>query len=93
MSAPDPEGISLIGKVAGTLVGLGTVMVSPVLYVHKRLDRKADKSAVAAQFEAVQVELENQRHDVAKIFDQMRENEQRAQDRHEKVMEAVYSRK
>ena len=89
MSAPDPETFSWATRL---LAPLG-VVTAPVIWIHKRLDRKADKIDVAEKFQEVSEELQTQRGHIAKLFDQLRENEQRAQDRHEKVMEAVYRQK
>lgn len=62
-------------------------------YMDGRFDKKADKSEVSSEFKEVRDELGRQRDVQAKIFDHLRENEQRAQDRHEKLIEAVYSKK
>lgn len=88
MSAPDPESLSWIGKIAAGFAAVS----SPVIYFHRRLEKKADKIEVAASFKEVKDELDLQRGYIAKMFDQVRENEQRAQDRHDDLMKAVYSR-
>ena len=86
MSTPDPEGMSLLAKVAAA----GAVVLAPVIgawkYFDWRLDKKADKDMVIAAFEKVDAEMTIQRGNIGKLFDQNRENEQRAQDRHERLM-------
>ena len=62
-------------------------------YIDSRLEKKADKQAVNNQFQRVENELTMQRGHIAKVFDQMRENEQRAQDRHERIMEHLTDRR
>lgn len=54
-------------------------------YLIGRIDKKADKEVVAE----IKQELVHQRTTVAKVFDQIRENEQRAQDRYERLMERL----
>ena len=88
MSVPDPDSFSWIAK-----IGAGfAVLIAPVVWVGRQLNMKADKHEVSETFKKMNDELVLQRGYVAKLFDQVRENEQRAQDRHEKVMQAVYSR-
>ena len=88
MSVPDPDSLGWLAKIGTGLA----VIVSPVIWVHKQLGSKANKKDVEETFKKVNDELVIQRGYVAKLFDQVRENEQRAQDRHEKVIQAVYSR-
>lgn len=93
MSAPDPEGMSLLAKI----LAAGVAIVAPVwgarTWLDKRFEKKADKHHVATQFQAVSNELAYQRGTQAKIFDQIRENEQRAQDRYERLMERLTGEK
>jgi len=84
MSA-DPESIGLIAKISGVIAAAA----APIVWVHKQLDKKADKVDLAAHIKAVQDEFGLHRNYFAKVFDQMRENEQRAQDRHERIMERM----
>ena len=58
-------------------------------YMIGRLDKKADKAQVGEDFAEVREEMKTQRATLAKVFDQVRENEQRAQDRHERLMERL----
>ena len=89
MSAPDPDSFSLLEK----LIAAGSAIILPVLgvkaHLDKRFDKKADKTAVSGEFQEVREELAFQRDTQSKIFDQIRENEQRAQDRHERLLEKL----
>lgn len=62
-------------------------------YIDARLAKKADKHTVANEFHKVEAEQAVHRGYFTKVFDQMRENEQRAQDRHERLMERLTERK
>ena len=90
--APDPESMSLLAKV----LAAATAVIVPIwgvrTWLEKRFDKKADKHWVANQFQSVADELAHQRETQAKLFDQVRENEQRAQDRHERLLDAVHSK-
>ena len=89
MSAPDPEGMSLLAKV----IAAGSAIVAPIWALHKwldsRFDKKADKDVMKSAIGKLDGELETHRGYFAKVFDQMRDNEQRAQDRHERLMERL----
>lgn len=85
MSAPDPEGFGLLAKV----IAAGTALAAPVGWLYTKLDKKADKHTVNTQFQTVTNELGTLRSTQAKIFDQMREAEQRAVDRHERLMDRL----
>ena len=61
-------------------------------YIEAKISRKADKSDVEAMRKGFQDEFTTHRGYFAKVFDQMRENEQRAQDRHERLMERLQDR-
>lgn len=58
-------------------------------YMDARFDKKADKHAVNNQVQEVKAEQAVLRGHIGKVFDQIRENEQRAQDRHERLMEKI----
>ena len=58
-------------------------------YIEAKINGKADKVEVASDLADLKEELSVQRTNVAKIFDQIRDNEQRAQDRHERLMEKL----
>ena len=85
MSTPDPEGMSLLAKV----IAAGSAIVAPIWALHKWLDGRFDKKADKEAISAIDDELETHRGYFAKVFDQMRDNEQRAQDRHERLMERL----
>lgn len=89
MAAPDPEGFGLLSKVLAAATAVGVPILGAYKWLDTRLDKKADKHAVNNQFQAVTNELSVQRGHIAKVFDQIRENEQRAQDRHERLMEKI----
>lgn len=85
MSAPDPEGMTLLAKV----LGAGAAVAVPIWGFLKLWDKKADKHAVANQLQEVKGELAVQRSSIGKLFDVIRENDQRAQDRHERLLERI----
>lgn len=89
MAAPDPEGFSLLSKV----IAAATAIVVPAGVVYRiaasALGKKADKSEVDKQFSSLNAEMTTQRGNIGKLFDQIRQNEQRAQDRHERLMEKI----
>ena len=85
MATPDPNSLSFFGAIGAGLA----VIVSPVLWIHRKLGEKADKHTVNNQFQEVKNELALQRQTQAKLFDQIRDSDQRAQDRHERLMEHV----
>ena len=88
MAAPDPESFGLLGKVIGAFA----VVAAPVGWLWTKLDKKADKHAVANSFQKVENEMAVHRGYFKDVFNQMRENEQRAQDRHERLMERINER-
>jgi hypothetical protein len=67
MATPDPESFSLLAKV----ITAGGVVATPIVWLWTKLDKKADKHAVATQLQTVTTELAVQRGHIAKIFDQM----------------------
>ena len=89
MSAPDPDSVSLATKVIASLAAVVAPVWGARTWLDRRFEKKADKAATVEQFKAVSDNLELHRGYFAKVFDQMRENEQRAQDRHERVMERL----
>ena len=93
MSAPDPDSLSLLEKLIGAAAAVALPVMGARTWLEKRFDRKADKSTVSSEFQEVRDEMTVQRGHIAKVFDQIRENEQRAQDRHERLLEAVHSKK
>ena len=79
--------------VSGAVLSAAGTVAGAWKYIDSRLEKKADKQAVNNQFQRVENELTMQRGHIAKVFDQMRENEQRAQDRHERIMERLTERR
>lgn len=71
--------------VAGGIVASVSAAWGGLKYFDSRLDKKADKEALMQLEEDVTIVRSTQ----AKIFDQIRENEQRAQDRYERLMEKL----
>lgn len=75
------------------LVGVLTAGASTMFGYHKyiasRIDKKADKDTVNRDFNEVRDELQLQRQNVSKLFDQIRNSDQRAQDRHERLMDRM----
>jgi len=69
----------------GTLIGGFAAMFGYHKYLDSKFATKADKEDVAN----LEHEVTRVRDMQAKLFDQMRENEQRAQDRYERLMERL----
>ena len=88
MSAPDPEGFSILSKV----LAAGAVLAGPVYGFIKLYNAKADKQEVKDAFEKVDAELTILRGTQAKIFDKISDNEKAARDRHDEMMKAVYQK-
>lgn len=82
MSAPDPEGMSLLTKA----LAAGTPIVGAVWAFFKLWDKKADKHTVNNQLQEVKNEQGLQRTNIGKIFDQMRDMEKVAEERHRELM-------
>jgi hypothetical protein len=70
---------------AAALSGLG-LLFGYQKWINARLDKKADKHYVNNELQRMNNEIGVQRGHIGKIFDQMRENEQRAEDRHRELM-------
>lgn len=89
MASPDPEGFSLLAKVLGALAAIAVPLGGAWKWLDGRFDKKVDKHSYRNDLARVETEQTLHRTYFSKIFDQMRENEQRAQDRHERLMERV----
>lgn len=85
MSTPDPEGMTLLAKFFGALA----LVVGPIWGFLKLWDKKADKHAVNNHLQEVKNELALHRGYFKDVFEVIRENEQRAQDRHERLIERL----
>jgi hypothetical protein len=79
--------------VAGSVLGAIGGLFGYHKYIEARIDKKADKHVVNNQLQEIKNEQAVQRGHIGKVFDQMRENEQRAQDRHERLMEKIAERR
>lgn len=86
MAAPDPEGIGLLAKVIGAAAAIGVPIGGAYKWLDSRLDKKADKSEVEKQFTALNAEMTTQRGNVGKIFDQMKESDRIAEERHRELL-------
>ena len=89
MSAPDPEGMTMLAKV----LGAASVVAVPIWGFVKLWNKKADKREVAEQFQGVKDELSIQRGHIGKVFDQMRDMEKVSEDRHRELMMHLLERK
>ena len=75
--------------ILGSLASVGGAFFGYHKYIDGKITKKADKEHVNGEFEKLRTELFLQRDDIAKLSDQARENEQRAQDRHERLMDKI----
>ena len=85
MSTSDPEGMSLLAKV----IAAGVAVAAPIVWLWAKLDGKADKQTVKESFDRIDAELTLHRGHFDDVFNQIRESDQRAQDRHERIMERL----
>ena len=83
MTAPDPDGIGLLGK----LVGAAAAVLAPIggawLWIDNRF---AKKHTLNSAIEDVKTELGVQRGHIAKIFDQMHDAETKSESRHRELL-------
>lgn len=89
MSAPDPEGMTLLAKVLGAAAAVAV----PVWGFLKLWDKKADKHTVANQLQEVKGELAVQRGHIGKIFEQMTVSERIAEARHRELLMHLVNKK
>jgi hypothetical protein len=93
MATPDPEELSLLAKV----IAAGVAVIAPAwgawTWLDKRFEKKADKHQVNNALQKIENEMTIQRGNVGKLFDQIRDSDQRAQDRHERLMEKIAERR
>lgn len=71
------------------LIGGAASIVGGLFGYHKYLDSRFAKKAEKEDVDDIKDEMGRQRDVQAKIFDQIRDNEHRAQDRHERLMERL----
>lgn len=83
MSSPDPE----LWKEAAKW--LWAALLIPVGMVWKKVDGAVQKDDFKEFIERFDEHCKNDREVQAKLFDQARENEQRAQDRYERLLEQL----
>jgi hypothetical protein len=83
MPAPDPD----FWKEAATW--MAGVLVLPIGYVWKKVNGALPKDDFKEFCTRFDEHCKNDRDVQAKLFDQARENEQRAQDRYERLMERL----
>lgn len=86
MAAPDPEGIGLLAKVIGAAVAIGVPVGGAYKWLETRFDKKSDKGDVDKQFTALNAEMTIQRGNVGKIFDQIKESDRIAEQRHRELL-------
>lgn len=79
----DPEGMSLLAKV---LAAAAAVLYVPWKAWNFMDNRFAKKHQVADSFQTLTGELATQRQTLGEVFKQIRENDQRAVDRHLELM-------
>jgi len=72
-------------RFVGTAASAGAGMFGYHKYLDGRFSKKADKESI----HEVKEEISRLRDTQGKVFDQIRENEQRAQDRYERLMERL----
>ena len=85
MSAPDPEGMSLLAKVIGAAVAVGT----PIWGFLKLWDKKADKHTVVTQLQEVKNEHGIQRAHIGKLFDKLEEHARQDSEQFNKLLEKM----
>jgi hypothetical protein len=90
MSAPDPEGMGLLAAVSAAAAAI----LAPAFGAWAWIDRRfAKKHSVADEFQTVWNEIATQRAHIGKIFDQMRDNEQKSEERHREILMHLLERK
>jgi hypothetical protein len=82
MSAPDPESLGLIEKG----VGIAVALLGATWGFLKVWDKKLDKHTYRGDQQAIAAKFEVHRRDIAKIFDVLRAQEEKAEDRHRELL-------
>lgn len=75
------------------VVAAGTPIAAAIWAFLKLWDKKADKHTVNNQIHEVKSEQALHRTYFKDVFNQIRESDQRAQDRHERLMERISERR
>lgn len=84
MSA-DPESYGVLAKV----IAAGTAIAAPIGWLWAKLDGKLSKGDFKEFVDRFDDHVKRDQEIQGKLFDQMRDNEQRAQDRYERLMEKL----
>lgn len=100
MDTPNPEQVGWLAKygaIAAAFIG-GTFSTAVAIYksvgsrmrtIETKVDAKANKTDVDLAIEHFNTEHRTTRDTIGKIFDQIRDNEHRSQDRYEKLLDAI----
>lgn len=86
MPSPDPEGIGLLAKVAGAAVAIVGPVWGVRTWLDRRFEKKADKTTVKASVDEIKLELGVQRGHIGKLFDVIRESDQKSEERHRELL-------
>ena len=93
MSAPDPEGFSLLSKV----LAAGVAVIAPVAGAYKfldhRLGKKADKDVVARALDKIEEEFTIHRGYFKDVFDKITDAEHTAEARHRELLMHMLEKK
>ena len=106
MDAPNPDHVaqaSLLSKYGGIIAAFISGIFATALTIFKslggrfksieeRLDKKADKDDVRLAIDHFNEEHRMTRSTMGKMFDQIRENENRSQERYENLINEIRSR-
>lgn len=76
----------VLAKLAAAAASLFATAFGYHKWMDGKLAKKADKHTVNNELHAVKTEIGVHREHIGKIFDQLRENEQRAEDRHRELV-------
>lgn len=87
---PDPEDFGLLTKVLGALAAVGLPVWGARSWLEKRF---ATKHNLRDAIQPLLNEQASAREHITRLYEQGRENEQRAQDRHERLVELLLNRK
>lgn len=85
MSAPDPEGMSLLAKV----IAAGSAVAAPIGWLYSKLDKKADKNSVANSFQEIKAESAIHRAHIGKLFDKLEEHARQDSEQFNKLLEKM----
>lgn len=85
MAAPDPEGMSLLGKVVGAAVAIGT----PIYGFFTLWNKKADKHAVNNQIQEIKTEQAVHRGYFKDVFKAMEDHARRDEELAREVIKTM----